>query len=132
MIKATDLRIGNRVHQGVVTGMFNSHGKQAIQIMLSDKFTYIFLEEDLNPEPIEESDLRELGFANSGDSRWVDFQTHYLELTPSAEGYWYPVYAQYAELSSEDEQRVSLNRIQYLHELENLVWVLKGIKLERK
>jgi hypothetical protein len=56
---------------------------------------------------------------------WIDLQTHYLELVPS-DGAWHPVYVQVPEMSQEDEQRVSLNRLQHVHELQNLYFVLTG------
>jgi len=67
---------------------------------------------------------------NNG-SYWIDLQTHYLELIPS-EGYWYPVYAVVPEMSHEDEQRVNTNRIQFVHELQNLFFALTGNELEMK
>ena len=58
---------------------------------------------------------------------WLNLQTHYLEMISAADG-WYPIYIQLPELSSEAEQRVGLERIEYIHELENLFHVLKGGK----
>jgi hypothetical protein len=62
---------------------------------------------------------------------WIDLQTHYLELMPS-NGYWYPVYAQVPEMSHEDEQRVSTNRIEFVHEMQNLFFAITGRELEMK
>lgn len=62
---------------------------------------------------------------------WIDLQTHYLELIPS-NGYWHPTYAQVTEMSHEDEQRVSTNRIEFVHELQNLFFALTGRELEMK
>lgn len=55
----------------------------------------------------------------------MNLQTHYLEIISAADG-WYPLYAQVPEFSSEAEQRVGLQRIEYIHELENLFFVLTG------
>lgn len=60
---------------------------------------------------------------------WLNLQTHYLELIKMPDGY-YPVYAQLPELSSEAEQRVSLNKISYVHQLQNLYYCLTGNELE--
>jgi hypothetical protein len=68
---------------------------------------------------------------NNNGSYWIDLQTHYLELMPS-NGYWYPTYAQVPEMSHEDEQRVSTNRIKFVHELQNLFFALTGTELEMK
>ena len=61
---------------------------------------------------------------NSG-SFWYNMQTHYLEIIVGADGF-YPIYAQLPELSSEEEQRVGLQRVRFIHELENLFFVLTG------
>lgn len=60
---------------------------------------------------------------------WIDIQTHYLEFR-EADGYFYPRYCQYGELSSESEQCVAMNRISSLHELQNLFYALTGKELE--
>lgn len=70
--------------------------------------------------------LTKHGFVKTGDQNYmIDFQTHYLELMPF-DKYWYPIYAQYAEMSHEHEQRVSLRRIKYMYELDLLFFVLRG------
>lgn len=66
------------------------------------------------------------GFTEDNNGHfWIDLQTHYLEFIPMHDGF-YPIYAQLPELSSEAEQRVGLNKIQFVHELENLFFVLTG------
>ena len=77
-------------------------------------------------------DLVNFGFIK--DSEWsyrIPLQTHYLELIPS-EQHWYPVYAEVHEMSHQDEQRVGLNRIRFVHELQNLFFTLTGKELEIK
>ena len=76
--------------------------------------------------------LTGFGFVKDDNGNyWIDLQTHYLELMPS-NGYWYPVYAQVPEMSHEEEQRVSTNRIEFVHELQNLFFALTGTELEMK
>ena len=73
-----------------------------------------------------------LGFVKDGNgNHWINLQTHYLEFIYSI-GYFYPVYAQIPEMSHEDEQRVSLNRIQSVHQLQNLYFALTGEELKLK
>ena len=60
---------------------------------------------------------------------WLNLQTHYLELIPMSDGY-YPVYVQLPEMSSEAEQKVGMNKINYVHQLQNLHYCLTGIELE--
>jgi len=74
------------------------------------------------------------GFGFTKDNKgnyYLDLQSHYLEIIPS-NGYWYPVIAQVPEMSHEEEQRVSINRIEFVHELQNLIYVLTGDKLNCK
>ena len=59
---------------------------------------------------------------------WICLETHYLELTVVGK-YFYPVYVESAEMSAETEQRVSLNRIEFLHELQNLFYILRQEEL---
>ena len=56
---------------------------------------------------------------------WIDLQTHRLGLIPTNDGF-IPAYVQYPELSCEIEQIIHLKRIKYVHELENLYFVLQG------
>lgn len=86
----------------------------------------------IEPIPLTEEILLKCGFIKDNNGNyWIDLQTHYLELMPS-NGYWYPVYVQTPEMSHQDEQRVSINRIQYVHELQNLFFAITGTELELK
>jgi hypothetical protein len=85
---------------------------------------------DLKGVKLNDGLLSLYGFTNDGlGNMWIDLQTHYLELMQS-NGYWYPVYAQVPEMSHEDEQRVFMNRIESLHELQNLFFAITGQELE--
>lgn len=76
--------------------------------------------------------LIDFGFKKDNNGNyWIDLQTHYLELMLS-NGHWYPTYAQVPEMSHEDEQRISINRIEFVHELQNLFFALTGTELELK
>lgn len=73
--------------------------------------------------------LEKCGFVKdlNGDY-WKDLQTHYLLFIESNDGF-YPQYAGLPEMSSESEQIVSLHRINYVHELQNLYKILTGTHL---
>jgi hypothetical protein len=60
---------------------------------------------------------------------WINLKTHYLTLIPTSDGY-YPVYTEIPEMSSEPEQSVGLNKINFIHELQNLLYVLTGKEME--
>lgn len=72
------------------------------------------------------------GFKRDGlGNMWIDLITHWLSLR-FADGFYHPLYAQIPETSHEDEQRVSINRIEFVHELQNLFFALTGKELETK
>jgi hypothetical protein len=86
----------------------------------------------IEPIPITEEWLERFGF-NKSNGFWIDLQTHYLELISTIEDngdvYYYPAYVEIGEFSSDPEQRVSLNRIQCIHELQNLIFILTGSQI---
>lgn len=47
-------------------------------------------------------------------------------------GEFYPALKTYSEFANEEPQTASLNRIEYVHELQNLYWCLCGKELEVK
>lgn len=89
----------------------------------------------LKPLPLKDyhfSQFEEFHFFKDNQGGWVvDLFTNYLELMPAPEG-WYPVYAEYSEVSSEPEQRIHLKCIKYVHELQNLFYILEGKDLKFK
>lgn len=87
----------------------------------------------LSPIPLNRAWFQKFGFHES-NGFWIDLTTHYLEMISTIEdngiSYYYPAYVEVGELSSTPEQRVSLNRIRYVHELQNLFFALTGRELE--
>lgn len=82
------------------------------------------------PVRLSQNWLNDFGFVKDNNGNyWIDLQTHYLELT-HANGYWHPVICQVPEMSHEDEQRVSMNRIEFVYELQNLFFAITGKELE--
>ena len=80
---------------------------------------------------ITEEELERFGFKESSPSYILAVeQTHWLELLYT-DGYWYPSYAELPEFINQPEQRVSLNRIKYLHQLQNLYYALTGVELKQ-
>ncbi len=62
---------------------------------------------------------------------WRDFVTHYLELIPSQDGF-YPLWCEFPEMSCESEQKVALNRLQYVNEFQNLFFEIYGDEIHLK
>jgi len=80
-------------------------------------------------EPIQlEKEVLNDNFKSDNGNFWIDLQTHYLELITVGSD-WFPIYSQLPEFSSEEEQRVNLNSIQFVHQLQNLYFTLKGEEL---
>lgn len=93
-------------------------------------FYYAEYYEDLVPININDEILSNYGFKkDSIGNMWFDLTTHWLSLI-FVDGFYYPLYAQQPEIGQEDEQIVSLNRIKFVHELQNLFFALTGKELE--
>lgn len=124
---AQELRIGNKVWYYTGEGIeVTTIDGCDIEIMERKK---AYLEKH-QPIPISFDWLKSFGFIKdtSNGNYWLNLQTHYLELMES-NCYWYPVYAEVPELLSLPEQRVSLNNIQYIHQLQNLYFALTETEL---
>lgn len=61
----------------------------------------------------------------------LDSMLNWLSLK-YADGYYYPIYGQRPEMSNQDDQILFMNRIEYLHELQNLYFALTGTELDLK
>jgi hypothetical protein len=132
MIQKTDLRIGNHLQYFIgEEGCDWSDTKIDWQDLkwcdeLNENFNKVH-----KGIPITETFFTTNNFVYDGNNTgiwWKNLQTHYLEMISGVDG-WYPVFIQMPELSSESEQRVGLRRIEYIHELENLFFVLTGEEL---
>jgi hypothetical protein len=132
MIQKTDLRIGNHLKYFIgEEGIDWDATKINIQDLQwceekNENFNEVYKGIELNKTILVMS-----GFTEDNHNRftvWKDLQTHYLEFIVMPDGF-YPMYTQLPELSLEEEQRVALNRIKYVHELENLFFVLTGKEL---
>jgi hypothetical protein len=130
MIQARELRIGNWIENYKKEIVFIDKFSNQESYFTHDGDCYSILKS--NPIPITEEWLIRFGFVKDGNgNHWIDLQTHYLEFIYSI-GHLYPVYAQIPEMSNEDEQRVGLNRIQSVHQLQNLYFALKSEELQFK
>lgn len=145
-MKASDIRIGN----WVTTDLFPELPKeknpykefQIVAMNIGFDNSSVFSDvnyypksvslEKLKPIPLTPEWLERFGF---NSELWINLNTHYFELIHTKENgvdWFYPVYAEINELSCEMEQQVSLNRIQYVHQLQNLYFALTGDELELK
>lgn len=127
-VKAEELMLGNWIQDE-----FGKHehiwAMDKYRVQLSSGAMYIKSIKDMKGIPLTPEILEKCGFVKdlNGDY-WKDLQTHYLLFIESNDGF-YPQYAGLPEMSSESEQIVSLHRINYVHELQNLYKILTGSHL---
>ena len=127
MIQKTDLRTGNHLKYYIgeegVTWDATKIDWQDIQWCeeKNENFNEVHKGIDITTTILVMSGFTE---DNNGNF-WYNLQTHYLEIIVGVDGF-YPIYAQLAEFTSEAEQRVGLQRVRFIHELENLFFVLTG------
>ena len=130
MIQSQELRIGNYVFDidGDILqiGEILNIGVKFKNTSLSSRY------EKINPIPLTEEILLKFGFEKDENEIFhIDLFTHYLELMYSMDCY-YPIYIQKAQMSSENEQRIGLNNLEFVHQLQNLYFALTGEELTFK
>lgn len=127
-MKANELRIGNIVFEPLNE---NNNAFKVFEIYHEKDYDKINYHNALNfePVPLTKEWIEKTSFIKDGENYWFGWETHYLELMIVTD-IWYPLIAQVPEFSSEDEQRVCLNAIQYVHELQNLFFTLTGVELQ--
>jgi len=128
-MKANELRIGNIVFEPL------NEDKKAFKVFELyhekdyDKINY-FNALSFEPVLLTEEWMNRTAFKKDGDNKyWFPWETHYLELLNITD-IWYPSVVQIPEFSHQDEQRVYLNSIQYVHEFQNLFFALSGRELQ--
>lgn len=129
-MKINELRIGNIVRIGRDHAVVNRIESNGIGFDRADNFgpDYIKIEK-VEGVPITEKRLLLVGFEKGKFGNLsIDFGDSILILIPS-HVFFYPVYSMYSELHAEENQDVHLNRIQYMHELQNLYFTLRGEEL---
>lgn len=138
-----ELRIGNYVEYNGCTGVVyavhspipcdDEHFRDIgiVELVLGGIVTVRI--DEIQPITLTEDLFLKCGFIkdSTNNTIWMDMQTHYLEFNAMPDGF-YPTHAQYAEISIEIEQRVSLNKITNLHQLQNIIYSLTGQELEIK
>ena len=134
-MRTEELRIGNLVYSGFrVVDVVDSIERSVFVVNYIVNFSdgENCEVEEINPIPITTKWLERLQFRKDDNGNyWVDLVTFYFEIIPGKDGF-YPVIGQGAEISAETEQRVTLNCIKYIHELQNLYFALTGEELKIK
>lgn len=141
MIHSRDLMIGNyiKIDKGIShivsisTGLFQDYWDDNVEnvVVCNNNSYYHCSELELESITLTEDILLKCGFkADIHKNYWrsLDLERH-IYLIPS-EDYYYPQIVQQPEMSMQDEEVVSLNRISSLHELQNLFKILTGNDLK--
>lgn len=133
MISINELKQGNIISDGIFNYIFDGYHNGLIYARNDNDILFALNAKNVNPILLTEEILLNncKGFIKdkSNGNIWIDFQTHYLILIPY-EDKFYPVYYEIPELSSQDEQGVGLNYIEFLHEIQNLIYILRKEELE--
>ena len=131
-MKAQELRLGNLIEYKIKDELDERKEWWAANKLDILDLTWLYSNpEDTNFRPIKltEEWLLKFGFKKDKNGIfYIDLFTHYLELMYSMECY-YPVYIQKSAMSSENEQRIGLINLEFVHELQNLYFVLTGEEL---
>ena len=122
MIQPQEFRIGNYVFDidGDILqiGEILDIGVKFKKTSLSSRYEKIY------PIQLTEEILLKFGFEKDENEIFhIDLFTHYLELMYSMDCY-YPIYIEKAQMSSENEQRIGLNNLEFVHQLQNLHFAL--------
>jgi hypothetical protein len=79
--------------------------------------------------PITPQLLLSHSFKQATDNIWYDFQDgSYLELREVKDG-WHVTIGDSPEMSCDEEQRIGITTIQFFHQLQNLIYDMKGIEI---
>ena len=85
--------------------------------------------DDYQPIPLTPEILVLNSFGEDNNGHFLlDLQTDYLEIIPMKDGF-YPMYGQKRETSGDSDNLVTLNRIDSVHQLQNLYFALTGEEL---
>ena len=131
-MKATELRLGNFVKWVERIESVKQLFEDGVGIAYeqdSDYWTQMIEADDLEGIPLTPEIFVLNGFGEDNNGHFLlDLQTHYLEIIPMKDGF-YPMYGQKRETSGDNDNMVSLNRIDYVHQLQNLYFALTGEEL---
>ena len=120
-MKASELRIGNKVWYE------NPHSDRTIiEIEFPKELDYCF---EYEPVKLNEDWLLRFGFNNLNYGYELALELDRLLQLVVSNGDYYPQLIQLPEMSGLESQVVSLNLINYVHELQNLWYVLTGEEL---
>lgn len=118
-MNAKDLRVGNLLIRNSI--LVTIDARSIFDVWDSDEsYSGLLLTPQL---------LLSHSFKQATDNIWYDFQDgSYLELREVKDG-WYVTIGDSPEMSCDEEQRIGITTIQYFHQLQNLIYDMKGIEI---
>ena len=137
MINAKECRVNNRYNRELQTsrGMLYDHDFVLTEEWLGKLFgdNISIALQDLHPIPISPEILEKCGFVlnrNNELSIEINDIASHLELMSGTGGFYYPSFTQTPQ--GDEERTVYFNRINSLHQLQNLYYALTGEELTYK
>lgn len=134
MINAKECRVNNRYNRELQTsrGMLYDHDFVLTEEWLGKLFgdNISIALQDLHPIPISPEILEKCGFVlnrNNELSIEINDIASHLELMSGTGGFYYPSFTQTPQ--GDEERTVYFNRINSLHQLQNLYYALTGEEL---
>jgi len=114
--------------------LLDRHGHVAIIKFIGEDDVHAMTKNILTGLPLEPIHLRSSIFLRTGaqnidDTWYYDYVTHGIKFM-EVDGYWYPTLIMHPEMSNENHVEINLNRIEYFHELQNLILTLFHKELE--
>lgn len=125
MINVKVLRIGNILDRSGVAYKITAEGIYWLDSWKDPDDQNVYA-----PIVVNAGHLKSFGFKEGEGNYCYDTGTHVLEIYPEDGEYLYPVFVEYQENSNEFLGSVSLPRLKYVHELQNLFFALTGRELE--
>ena len=131
-MKATELRIGNLCYYRIIDSLDERKEWDEINTIDVEDISAIqnIKTKEYTPIPITEEWLVRFGFKKHRSDFYIMLDTpdFHLNLMISKDGF-YPSIEQTPEFASEDVQICYLNKIEYVHQIQNLFFTLTGKEL---
>lgn len=125
-MKANELRIGNLVIQSLPFG-----SDEILTVSLSN-ISSVDVSDNWFPIPLTEEWLLKFGFENFDYGVHLELNVDLVLRLIISNGEYYPQLEKAPEFSSEEYQCIGLERLDYVHQLQNLYFTLTGNELKQQ
>jgi hypothetical protein len=134
-MNANELRLGNWVEANSPMMQVKEITEHTVGLYMpgSEADPFLYDIDEINPIPLSPEILEKCGFElnrNNELSIEINDIASHLELMSGAGGFYYPSFTQTPQ--GDEERTVYFNRINSLHQLQNLIYALTGEELTYK